>query len=167
MHNDTVFAGFTVRFIASLIDTIVIALPLGLIVYFLSDGQWMNIEQFQQAIKMAQYGNIEALEHRPQTTMSWEIVFELMMAAVIIVFWKRWAGATPGKRVMGIEVVNYDGSSQLSNKQMIIRYIGYIVSTLPLLIGFIMVAFRHDKRALHDLLAGTAVIYRRDNETTD
>jgi uncharacterized RDD family membrane protein YckC len=28
-----------------------------------------------------------------------------------------------------------------------------------LLMGFLMVAFREDKRALHDLMAGTAVIY--------
>ncbi|MEA1918610.1 MAG: RDD family protein, partial [Campylobacterota bacterium] len=48
----------------------------------------------------------------------------------------------------------------LSNKQLIIRYIGYIVSIIPLMIGFFMVAFRSDKRALHDLLAGTVVIYR-------
>ncbi|MDD2567019.1 MAG: RDD family protein [Thiovulaceae bacterium] len=39
------------------------------------------------------------------------------------------------------------------------RSLGYIVSTLLFLVGFLMVAFRKDKRGLHDLLADTAVIY--------
>ncbi|MCJ7765717.1 MAG: RDD family protein [Thiovulaceae bacterium] len=48
----------------------------------------------------------------------------------------------------------------MTNKQAIIRYVGYIVSTIPLAIGFIMVGFRKDRRALHDLLAETVVIYK-------
>lgn len=167
MHNDARYAGFLVRLMASLLDTFFIALPLGIIVYLLSDGAWMNLDQFSQALEMARYGNVEALQHRPQPQMQWELVFELLMAVVIIIFWKRWAGATPGKKMMGIEVVSMEGSQELSNKQMIIRYFGYIVSTIPFLIGFFMVAFRSDKRALHDLLAGTAVIYRSTDETAD
>jgi uncharacterized RDD family membrane protein YckC len=60
--------------------------------------------------------------------------------------------------MVGIEVVNFKDNGELNNKQMIIRYVGYIVSTLPFLIGFFMVLFRSDRRALHDLLADTAVI---------
>ncbi|MEA1918289.1 MAG: RDD family protein, partial [Campylobacterota bacterium] len=153
MNKEAIHAGFWVRFVASLLDTLFIAVPIGVIVYLLSDGQWMNFDQFKQAIQMAQYGNIDALEHRPQTDMRWELLFELLMAIVIIVFWKRWAGATPGKHIVGIEVVNASDLGPLSNKQLIIRYIGYIVSIIPLMIGFFMVAFRSDKRALHDLLA--------------
>ncbi|HIC12614.1 MAG TPA: hypothetical protein EYO75_04465 [Sulfurimonas sp.] len=47
----------------------------------------------------------------------------------------------------------------ITNQQAISRSIGYIASTFSFLIGFIMVAFRDDKRGLHDLLAGTVVIY--------
>lgn len=167
MNDETIPAGFWVRFVASLLDTLFIAVPLGVLVYVLSDGQWMNLDQFKQAIQLAQYGNVDALKYAPQTDMKWELLFELLMAVVIIVFWKRWAGATPGKHVMGIEVVSAKDLGPLSNKQLVIRYIGYIISILPFMIGFFMVAFRHDKRALHDLLAGTLVIYRSNNETAD
>ncbi len=159
MNNEVIYASFWVRLVASLLDTLVIAVPIGVLVYFLSDGQWMNFDQFQSAIQMAQYGNTEALQAMPQTDVTWELLFELLMMVIIIVFWKRWAGATPGKRMLGIEVVNFEDNGVLTNKQMIIRYIGYIVSTLPFLIGFFMVLFRSDRRALHDLLSGTAVIH--------
>ncbi|MBN2894653.1 MAG: RDD family protein [Campylobacterales bacterium] len=152
------YAGFWVRLVASLIDTLVIALPLGIVVYVLSDGAWMDLGASLEAIRMASSGNTAALHVRPQNDMTWELIFELLMAAVIILFWRRWAGATPGKKMMGIEVVSLDGTP-LGNRQLLTRYIGYIVSTLPLLAGFVMVAFRKDKRALHDLLSGTAVCY--------
>jgi uncharacterized RDD family membrane protein YckC len=32
------------------------------------------------------------------------------------------------------------------------------------MIGFLMVAFRKDKRGLHDLLAGTIVVYENEEE---
>lgn len=159
MNDEVLYAGFWIRLVASLLDTVILAVPIGILVYFLSDGQWMNFDQFQNAMQMAQYGNAEALQAMPQTDMTWELLFEALMMLIIIVFWRRWAGATPGKRILGIEVVNFEDNGALTNKQMIIRYVGYIISTLPFLIGFFMVLFRQDKRALHDLLAGTAVIH--------
>ena len=38
------------------------------------------------------------------------------------------------------------------------RYWGKIISTLILLIGYIMAAFTEKKQALHDMMAGTLVI---------
>jgi uncharacterized RDD family membrane protein YckC len=159
MNDEVIYASFWVRLVASLLDTVILAVPIGVFVYFVSDGQWMNFDQFQNAMQMAQYGNAEALQAMPQTDMTWELLFELLMMAIIIIFWRRWAGATPGKKILGIEVVSFEDNGTLSNKQMIIRYVGYIISTLPFLLGFFMVLFRKDRRALHDLLAGTAVIH--------
>ncbi len=159
MSSEIIYASFWERLVASLLDTLILAVPIGILVYFLSDGQWMDFEQFQNAIQMAQYGNAKALESMPQTDMTWELLFEALMMLVIIIFWRRWAGATPGKKMLGIEVVNFTDNTPLTNKQIIIRYIGYLISTLPFLLGFFMVLFRQDRRALHDLLAGTAVIH--------
>jgi len=159
MNDKVIYASFWERLVASLLDTVILAVPIGVFVYFISDGQWMNFDQFQNAMQMAQYGNAEALQSMPQTDMTWELLFEVLMMLIIIVFWKRWAGATPGKKMLGIEVVNFEDNGVLTNKQMIIRYVGYIISTLPFLIGFFMVLFRRDRRALHDLLSGSAVIH--------
>ncbi len=72
-----------------------------------------------------------------------------------IVFHWRW-GQTFGKMLMQIRVVRMDGGP-LSLGQSIGRYFATILSTLTLGIGFIMAGVRSDKRALHDLIAGTRV----------
>jgi uncharacterized RDD family membrane protein YckC len=158
--NDIRYAGFWVRFAASFLDTVFLALPVGVAVYFLSDGQWFDWALYQQNIGYAMQGNAHAaLAHQPRTDLRWEIFFELAVLAVTVLFWREWRGATPGKRMMHIAIVDAKTFNELTNTQAIIRSLGYIVSTLVLLMGFIMTAFRQDKRALHDLLAGTAVIY--------
>jgi uncharacterized RDD family membrane protein YckC len=110
-------------------------------------------------------GNADkALANQPQTSLKWELLFEVAVLLVTMVFWRRWRGATPGKKFVHIKIVDAKTLQDIDNKQAITRSIGYIVSTLTLLIGFLMVAFRKDKRGLHDLLAGTVVVY--DEEDT-
>ena len=155
------YAGFWIRFLATWIDTAVLIVPLGLIVYILSGGEWLDFSDFSQSMSFAQNGEmIAALQNMPRASMKWESLFELSIAGVTILFWKKWAGATPGKKLLGIHVVDAKTEQAINNKQAIIRYIGYIISTIPLAVGFLMVGFRKDKRALHDLLADTIVIYK-------
>ena len=42
-------------------------------------------------------------------------------------------------------------------REAALRYIGYWVNALTLGIGYLFIAFRKDKRGLHDLIAGTSV----------
>ncbi len=51
----------------------------------------------------------------------------------------------------------------LMKKQLIGRYFAYVLSTLPLGLGFLWIAFDPKKQGWHDKLAGTAVIYVGDN----
>ena len=113
---------------------------------------------------MAMSGNTHALDKQPQTSMQWEMLFEITTLLVTLLFWKRWRGATPGKKFVHIKIVDAKTLKDINNIQAITRSFGYIVSTLAFLLGFIMVAFRRDKRGFHDLLAGTVVIYE-DIET--
>ncbi|MFA5454050.1 MAG: RDD family protein [Sulfurimonas sp.] len=160
MKNDVVYAGFWVRFIASLLDTLFLALPVGILIYFLSDGNWFDFSQYQQNISYAMSGDAQkALSNQPQTSLKWELLFEVSVLLVTILFWKRWRGATPGKKILHVKIVDAKTFGDIDNKQSIIRSVGYIASTLTFLAGFFMVAFREDKRGLHDLLAGTVVIY--------
>lgn len=64
--------------------------------------------------------------------------------------------ATLGKMALGIIVTDLSGS-QVSFGQANGRYWGKIVSTIILLVGFIMVGFTERKQALHDIMAGTLV----------
>ena len=163
--NEVRYAGFWIRFVASFADTIFLALPVAIVIYFLSDGNWFDFSQYQQNIQMAMSGNTNALNSQPQTSLKWELFFEVSVLVVTMIFWKKWRGATPGKKLVHIKIVDSKTFQDIDNKQAITRSIGYIASTLAFLIGFIMVAFRKDKRGLHDLLAGTVVIYDKKSIT--
>lgn len=158
--NEIKYAGFWIRFFASLLDTILLALPVAIIIYFLSDGNWFDFAQYQKNMAYAMSGNAsKALSSQPQMSMKWELLFEVSVLIVTMIFWRRWRGATPGKKYLHVKIVDAKTFQDIDNKQAITRSFGYIVSTLSFLIGFLMVAFRKDKRGLHDLLAGTVVIY--------
>ncbi len=153
------YAGFWIRFIASFLDTLFLALPVAIVIYFLSDGNWFDFAQYQQNIQLAMSGNPHALDNQPQTSFTWELIFEISVLVVTVIFWEKWKGATPGKKFVHIKIVDAQTFQDITNKQAITRSLGYIPSTLLFCIGFLMVAFRKDKRALHDLLANSAVIY--------
>ncbi len=68
-------------------------------------------------------------------------------------------GATVGKAVVGIKIVQQDGQ-RVGYGRALGRYLATYISMLVLFIGFLMVAFSQDKRGLHDLIAGTVVVRR-------
>ncbi len=66
-------------------------------------------------------------------------------------------GATPGKMTMRLKVVMADGS-RVSMPRAFGRYFAKLLSSLTLLIGYIIAAFDQEKRALHDYICNTRVI---------
>lgn len=76
-----------------------------------------------------------------------------------------WArtGRTPGKALMRLSVVAAGvrgGGPGVGLRTAFVRLLAWILSGSLLGIGFLLVAFRRDRRALHDLLAGTRVVRR-------
>jgi len=69
-------------------------------------------------------------------------------------------GATVGKMVLGLRVVDEQGN-RISFLRATGRFFAKFISTLILLIGYLMVAFTERKRALHDIIAGTLVVKTR------
>jgi uncharacterized RDD family membrane protein YckC len=69
-----------------------------------------------------------------------------------------WA-TTAGKKPFGLYVVRSDGS-KIGFGRALARSFAYYVSFFTLGAGFIMIAFRKDKRGLHDLICDTVVIRR-------
>lgn len=66
-------------------------------------------------------------------------------------------GQTVGKMLMRAQVVELDGRP-LRFESAVLRSFGYAISALTFGIGFLLAGLRRDKRALHDLIAGTRVI---------
>ena len=69
-------------------------------------------------------------------------------------------GATVGKMACGLKVVMPDGSP-LSMPRAFGRYFAELLNAFTLLIGYIIAAFDSEKRALHDHIASTRVIFSR------
>lgn len=80
----------------------------------------------------------------------------LISAGYFVAFWAS-TGQTPGKMALGIKVIGTDGSP-VSWGKAILRYIGYIISSLVLSLGFIWVAFDAKRQGWHDKIAGTYVV---------
>lgn len=66
--------------------------------------------------------------------------------------------ATVGKRVMGLQVCDLQGS-RLSFGRASGRFFAKILSGLILLIGFLMIAFTQRRQGLHDKIASTVVLH--------
>jgi uncharacterized RDD family membrane protein YckC len=76
--------------------------------------------------------------------------------AYYIWFWSK-KGATPGKLALGVQVVNLQGEPPTA-VQSLIRYLGYIPSSLFFSLGFLWMLWDDEKRTWHDMMAGTRVI---------
>jgi uncharacterized RDD family membrane protein YckC len=82
--------------------------------------------------------------------------FMLLFSAMYTTVLHAITGQTIGKNLVGIRVVGTDGRL-LTFGAALLRYGGYYGSLLPFTLGFIMAGLRRDKRALHDLIAGSRV----------
>ncbi|MBL9171003.1 MAG: RDD family protein [Verrucomicrobiales bacterium] len=66
-------------------------------------------------------------------------------------------GATPGKMMAGIRVVTSDGG-RVGYLAAAMRFFGRLFCELPFNLGYLTLLLRTDRRGLHDLLSGTAVV---------
>lgn len=137
------YAGFWVRFGAKFLDGLilwVLALPITLIFGIKSATPGVRWQDFvaQQAV-----------------------VFGLGMVirAVYNVFFVAHFGATPGKMACKLKVIRADGS-QVGYGLASGRFFAELLNMFTLSIGYIIAAFDPEKRALHDRICGTRVIYK-------
>jgi len=82
----------------------------------------------------------------------------LLQAAYFTYFWSAAGkGQTLGSRALNIRVVKTDGT-YLDHVGAFLRYIGFFISCVVLLIGVIWAAFDAQKQGWHDKIAGTYVV---------
>lgn len=89
-------------------------------------------------------------------------LYTLLFFVAIFILWNVMS-STPGKLLMGCRIVDAGTLRPITPRQALIRLLGYIVSALPLYLGFVWAAKDKRKQALHDKLAGTLVIYNADD----
>ncbi len=83
----------------------------------------------------------------------------LVQALYFVILWT-WRGATLGQMALGVEIRNEADGRRISFGRSLLRYLGYLISSWILGIGFIWVAFDRRKQGWHDKIAGTVVVRR-------
>jgi len=137
------YVGFWARVGACLIDTVLamlIIVPLSLAVYGTS---------------YFSFSNTDLVSGPADVLISW-----VLPAVAVVLFWI-YRQATPGKMAISARVVDAKTGGTLGVGQSIVRYLGYFVSTIPLGLGLLWVAFDPKKQGWHDKIAGTVVVRER------
>ena len=139
------YVGFWKRVMASIIDTIILVLvivPLLLAIYGTA-----YLERAQAG------GGLAGI---------WDLLLQVVLPAVaVILFWK-YRGATPGKMAISAKIVDAASGGQPSTGRLVARYFAYLLSMIPLGIGFIWIGIDRRKQGFHDKIAGTVVVYEDD-----
>ena len=123
------YQGFWIRFVAALLDGLIVSLPVGII---------------QSGLVWAT--GIDSLRYLISLAM---VIFIIYMEGI--------QGGTPGKLIMGMRIVNEQGQ-YIGIPSAILRYIGKILSALILLIGYFMIGWDPKKQGLHDKIAKSYVV---------
>jgi len=103
------------------------------------------------------------------TGRSVTVTHHQILAIVVLAFWEffyftyPWAvsGKTPGMALFGLQVVTARGAP-ITPRQAALRTLTLSLSFLTVGLGFLGILFQRERRALHDLIVDTAVVYAWD-----
>ncbi len=136
-------AGFVRRWLALIVDSLIIVVPIVLVLgIFVGIGGLSMEGEAAALLQVGYYG------------------LYFLAAAFYYAGLESSAGqATLGKRLLGIKVVDMQGR-RLSFGHALGRWFAAALSYVTLYIGFLMAAFTARKQALHDFVASTQVVDR-------
>jgi uncharacterized RDD family membrane protein YckC len=85
----------------------------------------------------------------------------ILLAVTNFVIFPLFTGKSLGKMLTGLRIVKADGSPPSLGSLLIRHLVGYPLTVLTFGLGFLLAVFSQKGLALHDLLAGTVVVYGR------
>ncbi|HPR64692.1 MAG TPA: RDD family protein [Thermoanaerobaculia bacterium] len=139
------YAGFWIRLVAYVIDSIVLSILCGLVMIPAAFLTFTTREDLTATILII---------------VGTGTLCSILSVGYLVVFWAK-SGATLGKKMLGLKIVRDDSDTPLGYGKAFLRLLGYMLSNVILYAGFIMVAFTRRKQGLHDYVAGTVVIRTR------
>ena len=137
MNEEVKYAGFWSRFAATIVDTIWLYGIIYTILWFLLGSNTFSLDG---GYTLTQF------------TFEWMIPLIVVMA-----FWSI-KGATPGKMLFKMKIVDSETHEKVSATRLFVRYVAYFVSMIPLGLGFIWVAWDKKKQGWHDKIAKTVLV---------
>jgi uncharacterized RDD family membrane protein YckC len=133
------YAGFWVRFLAFVIDVLVLALLTAAISPITG---WQVTTTTNGIVTMNYYAN----------------AYSTLIGLVYFIGLWAWRGQTVGMMPFNMQVVGVADGKKIDVLRGLLRYVGYIISIIPIFIGLIWAAFDARKQGWHDKIAATVVI---------
>jgi len=172
-------AGFFRRFLAFMVDFLIIML-IALVVYFsiseiaaMRRGQKGEFSRMLAAIERGESVVVGLNKNRAEEPErkndarkktyyiggeKFNLVSEFLVGYIYYILFFRFGGRTIGKRLLRLRVIDLEGRQRLGWYQSLERTHGYSASALLAFLGFFQVLWDHKGLAMHDRLAGTTVI---------
>ena len=135
--KDLQYVGFWSRFWVSAVDVIILMMIIYPLFYMM-------------------YGSA-FIERASDFTLVNNLINYLLPFIAVIILW-RSKGATPGKMLIKATIVDEESLGEASTKQLVIRYFAYILSAIPLFLGYFWAGWDEKKQTWHDKLAHTVVV---------
>jgi len=138
--------GFWIRFLAAIIDAIIIAIPCAIVNAI-----------FKGVVGVVNPGGTNTAFAAFAFTLS--LLIGILISLAYHAYYYQSTGSTIGKKLFMLKVIDSHTGNLLTFKQVFLReVVGKFLSGVTFMIGYIMGGVRHDKRALHDLVADSRVI---------
>ena len=145
------YAGFWSRLLALSVDVFMIGIPISILIYFAFGYETMqNQPGFVDAI--------EGLKPEQRANPLIPLLTMSLWSLITLGFWTK-TGQTPGKKMAHIEIVDNKTLKKASFLKLLVRLLFFIMPIFAFFSLFIMF-LNPKKRTLHDMLSGTAVIYK-------
>jgi uncharacterized RDD family membrane protein YckC len=147
------YGGFWMRFLARIIDGLILTViftPLSFVIVAFAGRS--IVPRPGSTPDLSQLGPLLAI-------MLGFSAIEVVLMAIYEAWFVSNRYATPGKLVLGFQIVRPNGD-KLSFARAMGRFILYYFGSLIFGIGSIIAAFDDEKRALHDRICDTRVVYK-------
>jgi uncharacterized RDD family membrane protein YckC len=147
------YAGFWIRLLAAIIDSVIVGVVF-------------------KVLQLALFPSMAVVTVAPPSANPWEALgpqlaklgWTTLLSTAVSAIYSTWfigaLGAVPGMMALGLKVVRPDGSA-VGYARACARYFAAVLSGIMLGIGYLLIAFDSEKRALHDMICDTRVIKTR------
>lgn len=154
------YAGFWIRFAASLLDSIIIGIPITIIMFIVMISIFGASVGFEALMDPAYMEN-EMTDQQALLFLGAYLLSILISFILTLVYYagmqaSKWQG-TVGKKLLGLVVTDLKGN-RISFWRAFGRYLAMAFLSSIFMIGYIIAAFTEKKQSLHDLIAGTLVL---------
>ena len=145
------YAGFWIRFVAYVIDAIIIIVPVIILAVIIG---------IATGVAIGVTGNTTSNNTGTAAMGGMQILLQLITFVITIgyfvYFWGQ--GSTIGMRLFHLRVADATTGAPIGYGRAALRYVGFVISSIPCDIGLIWAAFDSRKQGWHDKIANTVVL---------